>query len=111
MLCLLALASVVGCGSTDLPAGWSGAARIDDFTQTECNGSAFGGPAAVVGVEGVSTGVELDYEHAVSDVRRTSRAFCVVQKERWTCSFNRSTWIRTRSRAAAVCTTSMRTST
>jgi hypothetical protein len=64
MLCLLALASVVGCGSTDLPAGWSGAARIDDFTQTECNGSAFGGPAAVVGVEGVSTGVELDYEHA-----------------------------------------------
>jgi hypothetical protein len=59
-----------GCDSADaadaadLPAGWEDASRIESFTQTQCKGPPYGGPAAAVTAVGNAGSVALDYEHA-----------------------------------------------
>jgi hypothetical protein len=61
----LALASLLmACGNADLPPGWGGAERIDDFTQVPCGGSAIDGPAESVTAQGKGERIALEYMHA-----------------------------------------------
>ncbi|HEX7479966.1 MAG TPA: hypothetical protein VF331_19340 [Polyangiales bacterium] len=61
---------VSACGSADaaadLPAGWSGAERITQFTQMECGGHPGipGAPPEAIQAVGTVNGLDVDYEHA-----------------------------------------------
>lgn len=62
----LALGSAA-CGSsprTDLPPGWEGAVRIEDFAQLPCEGDAYAGPPEAIAVQPGAGRLSIEYQHA-----------------------------------------------
>lgn len=51
---------LVGCGS-DLPPGWEGAERIEDFYQRECSGDPYNGGDERVEAEATPDAIGVDY--------------------------------------------------
>lgn len=50
--------------TADLPAGWEGATRIEDFMQSECNGSPYDGPQETAVFSSTDGGIRAVYEPA-----------------------------------------------
>jgi hypothetical protein len=60
----LVLVLICGCNSSDLPSGWGNARKIANFTQMECSGSPFDGPAESIKAQGRAGAIDIDYQHA-----------------------------------------------